>query len=193
MRHPHTRRLVCHPSPRNPEGVGVNLSSLLITPTGLVSLLPWLIRNAGLSSCGIDVPLAFALVPAAGSLLTGSDVLKDVSTNAILIVTRTDVSSSHSSFILPSSYTTFTTSSKAGHPFRPQPTKLLTFLLISVPWKLYMSARARRPSSPPLASIDDRTRELARSELRLAELIYLFFTIIAPFLGAFLLRYISKV
>ncbi len=65
-------------------------------------------------------------------------------------------------------------------------------MFITVPWKLYMSARERRPTTAPLGTIDDRARELARSELRLAELIYLFFTIIAPFLGAFLLRYISK-
>lgn len=39
---------------------------------------------------------------------------------------------------------------------------------------------------------DDQAQELARTELRLAELIYLAFTVITPFLGAVLLRSISQ-
>lgn len=102
-----------------------------------------------------DVPLVFALVPAIGSLLTGSDLLKDFL---------------HLAFLL-----------------------YYLHNLIKVPWTLYTAARARRPNSNIEASSEDQLRALARSELRMAELIYLVFTIVAPFLGAILLRSVSKV
>ncbi|KAG8985186.1 hypothetical protein FRB90_004893, partial [Tulasnella sp. 427] len=101
-----------------------------------------------------DVPLVFALVPAIGSLLTGSDLLKDFL---------------HVAFLL-----------------------YYLHNLIKVPWTLYTAARARRSHPSVRVSPDDRLRALARSELRMAELIYLVFTIVAPFLGALLLRSTSK-
>ncbi|ETW79707.1 hypothetical protein HETIRDRAFT_459684, partial [Heterobasidion irregulare TC 32-1] len=66
--------------------------------------------------------------------------------------------------------------------------------VIQVPWELYHSARARRPHpsiSPysPQSSMEDLAR-LASSELRKHELTYLLLSIVAPFLGAHLLRYV---
>ncbi|KAG9038896.1 hypothetical protein FRB95_013574 [Tulasnella sp. JGI-2019a] len=104
-----------------------------------------------------DVPLAFAIVPAIGSLLTGSDLLKDFF---------------HLAFLL-----------------------YYLRYLIRVPWTLYSSARARRTHSSFTdinSANDQHIRKLARTELRIAELTYLAFTIIAPFLGAILLRSVSK-
>lgn len=64
-----------------------------------------------------------------------------------------------------------------------------------MPWELYHSARARRPHpstlpySPSNAAIDRQVR-LAATELYRHELIYLAFSIVSPFLGAALLRYV---
>ncbi|KAG8879369.1 hypothetical protein FRB98_005687 [Tulasnella sp. 332] len=69
--------------------------------------------------------------------------------------------------------------------------------LLLAPWTLYTSARARR-THVSYADIrnnpanDEHLRRLAGTELRLAELTYLAFTVIAPFLGAILLRSVSK-
>ncbi|KAA1466862.1 hypothetical protein DENSPDRAFT_876872 [Dentipellis sp. KUC8613] len=69
--------------------------------------------------------------------------------------------------------------------------------LIQVPWELYQSACARRahPNIPMYrpSSSGDALRagqELAASELRRHELAYLFLSVISPFAGALLLRFV---
>ncbi|TFY68668.1 hypothetical protein EVG20_g3461 [Dentipellis fragilis] len=69
--------------------------------------------------------------------------------------------------------------------------------LIQVPWELYQSACARRahPNIPMYraSSSGDALRakqELAASELRRHELAYLFLSVVSPFLGALLLRFV---
>ncbi|KAG8926969.1 hypothetical protein FRC02_008558 [Tulasnella sp. 418] len=104
-----------------------------------------------------DLPIAFALIPAAGSLLTGSDILKDFL---------------HLAFLL-----------------------YYLHVLIKWPWNLYQAARERRPAVQPNEAISEEAKlmaNLARSELHVAELLYLSLTVIAPFLGAVLLRQISS-
>lgn len=62
--------------------------------------------------------------------------------------------------------------------------------LLAAPWKLYLASRPRRrfrniPSAP---DADNHHIRLAESELRTHEVSYLTLTLLAPFLGAFLLR-----
>ncbi|TFK26929.1 hypothetical protein FA15DRAFT_754625 [Coprinopsis marcescibilis] len=77
---------------------------------------------------------------------------------------------------------------------------LLVFLLIfylhqiiEIPWALYQKARPRKRGLPfppsPTDSPEVRYLRLAETELRHLELLFLFLTLISPFLGAFLLRY----
>ncbi|KAI0028107.1 hypothetical protein K488DRAFT_74030 [Vararia minispora EC-137] len=70
--------------------------------------------------------------------------------------------------------------------------------LITVPWELYLKARSRRPHTlyPPSAKNGDpevsRLQMLAKNELYQLEIIYLLLTVVAPFLGATMLRYVLR-
>ncbi|THH17675.1 hypothetical protein EW146_g3175 [Bondarzewia mesenterica] len=66
--------------------------------------------------------------------------------------------------------------------------------VIQVPWELYHSARTRHPH-PSISPYDPddstkRIADLAATELRRLELVYLLVSIVSPFIGAFLLRYV---
>ncbi|KAF8323883.1 hypothetical protein DL93DRAFT_2069970 [Clavulina sp. PMI_390] len=107
----------------------------------------------------LDGPLALTLLPPLGSFLTGGDWLRDGLVLALLF------------YYLRA--------------------------LIKTPWELYLKARARRPPpSMQLESDEDlepehirKIRDLARSELRLAEIAYLGLCLLTPFLGVLLLRW----
>ena len=61
--------------------------------------------------------------------------------------------------------------------------------VFKVPWKLYHNSRPRTSRSLKQA-VQDARSEFAHSELRAQELFFLVCTVIAPFLGAFLIRYV---
>ncbi|KAJ4490522.1 hypothetical protein J3R30DRAFT_3278128 [Lentinula aciculospora] len=71
---------------------------------------------------------------------------------------------------------------------------LLVFYLhqiIEIPWTLYYNARPRvRPQSGLPAAEDFHARR-ASSELRFLEFIFFSFAVVSPFLGAYLLRYVT--
>ncbi|EKM52528.1 uncharacterized protein PHACADRAFT_149253 [Phanerochaete carnosa HHB-10118-sp] len=61
--------------------------------------------------------------------------------------------------------------------------------LIEVPWKLYQGSRPRSRKSLKQV-VQDARAEFASSELRVRELFFLSLTVIAPFIGAVLVRHI---
>lgn len=69
--------------------------------------------------------------------------------------------------------------------------RLLLTTRVSVPWSLYQKARPRRRPTflPTPSTVEERYRQLATSELRQLELLFLTLTATSPFIGAFLLRY----
>ncbi|KAJ3712404.1 hypothetical protein C8R42DRAFT_686794 [Lentinula raphanica] len=72
---------------------------------------------------------------------------------------------------------------------------LLVFYLhqiIEIPWTLYYNARPRvKPHATRLPAAEDFHARRATSELRFLEFFFLSFAIVSPFLGAYLLRYVT--
>ncbi|KAJ3887400.1 hypothetical protein GG344DRAFT_55761 [Lentinula edodes] len=72
---------------------------------------------------------------------------------------------------------------------------LLVFYLhqiIEIPWTLYYNARPRvRPHSTSLPAAEDFYTRRALSELRFLEFLFFSFAVVSPFLGAYLLRYVT--
>ncbi|KAF8586256.1 hypothetical protein K439DRAFT_1631877 [Ramaria rubella] len=65
--------------------------------------------------------------------------------------------------------------------------------LIKLPWELYLASRPRgkRARNPDASFEQERLHDLVESELRTAEFTYLTFSVLAPLLGASLLRYVG--
>ncbi|KAJ3811587.1 hypothetical protein F5876DRAFT_88239 [Lentinula aff. lateritia] len=72
---------------------------------------------------------------------------------------------------------------------------LLVFYLhqiIEIPWTLYYNARPRvRPHSTGPPAAEDFHIRRASSELRFLEFLFFSFAVVSPFLGAYLLRYVT--
>ncbi|KAF8518601.1 hypothetical protein JB92DRAFT_2663672, partial [Gautieria morchelliformis] len=71
---------------------------------------------------------------------------------------------------------------------------LLFFYLHQVlPWELYLASRprSRRFAKPDTSSDQERLYDLVESELKTAELCYLTLSVLAPLIGAALLRYVG--
>nr|AGC14661.1 hypothetical protein [Lentinula edodes]AGC14672.1 hypothetical protein [Lentinula edodes] len=65
-------------------------------------------------------------------------------------------------------------------------------IIESVPWTLYYNARPRvRPHSTSLPAAEDFYTRRASSELRFLEFLFFSFAVVSPFLGAYLLRYVT--
>ncbi|KAH8112120.1 hypothetical protein DFH11DRAFT_1546096 [Phellopilus nigrolimitatus] len=60
--------------------------------------------------------------------------------------------------------------------------------LVEVPWTLY---RASIPSREPMLNEESTTKHAAHAELRTLELFYLILTVLSPFFGAILLKYVA--
>lgn len=60
-------------------------------------------------------------------------------------------------------------------------------IFMEVPWKLYRNSRPRRKLAE---AFEDARAEVALSALRMQELLYLAFTVFAPFIGAVLIRHV---
>ncbi|KAF8629343.1 hypothetical protein AX15_003494 [Amanita polypyramis BW_CC] len=62
--------------------------------------------------------------------------------------------------------------------------------IIEVPWTIYQKARLQRPSSnSPTTTAEEKYQQIAASELRKIELLFLFLTALSPFLGAVFLHH----